>query len=195
MLDWLKEILGDSYTEDIDKRVSERVGKDFVPRADFNEKNNALKTANATITERDTQLEELKKATGDAAELTKQIESLQAANKKQAEDYAAELAALKMDGAVERALTGAHARNTTAVKALLAEFLKTAELAEDGTVKGLLEEIKKLSDGEETAFLFGERQTMAGANPAGKTSQPGNQHKPMTFEQSVQAAIENQMKG
>lgn len=195
MLDWLKEILGEAYTDDIDKRVSERVGKDFVPRADFNEKNNALKAANATIAERDTQLEELKKATGDAAELTKQIESLQATNKKQAEDHAAEMAALKLDGAVERALTGAHARNTTAVKALLSEFLKSAELAEDGTVKGLSDEIKKLSDGEDTSFLFGERQTMAGANPAGKTSQPGAQHKPMTFEQSVQAAIENQMKG
>lgn len=195
MLDWLKEILGDAYTEDIDKRVSERVGKDFVPRKDFNEKNEALKTANTTIAERDKQLEDLKKSTGDAAELTEQIETLQAANKKQAEDHAAEMAAIKLDGAVEKALSGAHARNATAVKALLAEFLKSAELAEDGTVKGLSDEIKKLSDGEDTAFLFGEKPGVSGANPAGKSAPPGGQRKPMTFEQSVQAAIENQMKG
>ena len=36
MLDWLKTILGDAYTEEIDKKVSEEIGKGFVARADFN---------------------------------------------------------------------------------------------------------------------------------------------------------------
>ena len=36
MLEWLKTILGDHYTEDIDKQISAEIGKGFVARADFN---------------------------------------------------------------------------------------------------------------------------------------------------------------
>lgn len=49
MLEWLKTILGDHYTEDIDKQISTEIGKGFVARADFNAKNDELKTANTTI--------------------------------------------------------------------------------------------------------------------------------------------------
>lgn len=35
MLEWLKTILGDMYTEDIDKKVSAEIGKNFVSKADF----------------------------------------------------------------------------------------------------------------------------------------------------------------
>ena len=51
MLEWLKTILGDHYTEDIDKQISAEIGKGFVARADFNSKNDELKTANDTIKE------------------------------------------------------------------------------------------------------------------------------------------------
>ena len=49
---------------------------------------------------------------------------------------------------------GAKAKNNTAVKALLVDFIGKAELAEDGTVKGLDDEVKKLVEGKDTAFLF-----------------------------------------
>lgn len=49
MLDWLKTIVGDHYTEDIDKQVSAEIGKGFVAKADFNAKNDELKKANDTI--------------------------------------------------------------------------------------------------------------------------------------------------
>ena len=51
MLEWLKTIRGDHYTEDIDKQISAEIGKGFVARADFNSKNDELKTANDTIKE------------------------------------------------------------------------------------------------------------------------------------------------
>ena len=34
-MDWLKEILGDSYTDDIKKKAAEEIGKQFVSRADL----------------------------------------------------------------------------------------------------------------------------------------------------------------
>lgn len=35
---WLKEIIGDAYTEDMDAAACQAIGKDFVARADFNAK-------------------------------------------------------------------------------------------------------------------------------------------------------------
>lgn len=49
MLSWLKEILGDSYTEDTEKKISQEIGKNFVAKADFNAKNDVLKKHGAFL--------------------------------------------------------------------------------------------------------------------------------------------------
>ena len=61
MLEWLKDLLGDSYTEEMDKKISEQIGKDFVARSDFNATNEAKKQLEVQIKERDKQLAGLKK--------------------------------------------------------------------------------------------------------------------------------------
>mgnify|MGYP000458357928 FL=1 len=66
MLEWLKPILGDSYNDEIDKRVSQEIGKNFVSKTDFNLKSEALKTAEKNLEERDRQLNGLKESSGDA---------------------------------------------------------------------------------------------------------------------------------
>lgn len=38
MLDWLKEILGDNYSEEIDKKVSAKIGENFVSRTGCKQK-------------------------------------------------------------------------------------------------------------------------------------------------------------
>lgn len=141
-------------TEEQANKVMEGLNGSFVTKTRFNEVNTELTKAKATITERDGQLEALKKSGADATALQAQITQLQADNKKKDEDHAAELKALKISNAVELALTGAKAKNNTAVKALLADFIAKAELTEDGTVKGLDDEVKKLVEGKDTAFLF-----------------------------------------
>lgn len=141
-------------TEEQANKVMEGLNGSFVTKARFNEVNAELSAAKKAIGERDAQLETLKKASGDTKALQDQITQLQADNKKKDEDHANELKALKIGNAVELALTGAKAKNNTAVKALLAGFIDKAELAEDGTVKGLDDEVKKLVDGKDTAFLF-----------------------------------------
>ena len=178
MLEWLKTILGDGYTEEIDGKISAEIGRAFVAKQDFDGKNRELKSANDALRERDRQLEELKTAGGDAAALREQITQLQAANAAKDEAHAEELAALRLDAAVDRALSEAHAKNPATVKPLLAAFLKDAKAEEDGTVRGLADEIKKLSGSQDTAFLF-EAKTetkqpqMAGAAPAGSGSIQG----------------------
>ena len=73
MLDWLKTILEDAYTDEIDKKVSEEIGKNFVARSDFNALNTEKKTLADTVKERDRQLETLKASTGDVEVLKTQI--------------------------------------------------------------------------------------------------------------------------
>lgn len=104
------------------------------------------------VSDRDKQLETLKASAGDNEALTKQIADLQAENAKVRESHESEMNQLKVDFAVEKALTGAKAKNIKAVKALL--DLADAKLDKDGNVKGLQEQIDKLAAAEDTKFLF-----------------------------------------
>lgn len=141
-------------TEEQANKVMEGLNGSFVTKARFNEVNEENKTLKAQVSERDGQIDSLKKSAGDNTELQNQITALQEANKQKDKDHANEIKALKISNAVELALSSARAKNNIAVKALLADFIGKAELAEDGTVKGLDAEVKKLVEGKETAFLF-----------------------------------------
>lgn len=152
MLDWLKTILGETYTEEMDKKVSEEIGKNFVSRSDFNTLNAEKKTLADTIKDRDKQLETLKASTGDVEALKTQIATLQTENTAAAQKHADEIKHLKVNTAVALALSTAKAKNIKAAKALL--NLDKAELADDGTVKGLAEQIKKLVESADTSFMF-----------------------------------------
>lgn len=119
----------------------------------------------ATVAERDKQLEGLKVSAGDAEKLKKQIEDLQAENKEKDKAHAEELRRLKIDNAVAAAITAAKGKNAKAIRALLE--LEKAELAEDGTVKGLAEQMEKLKKAEDSKFLFdSERRILKGTKPA-----------------------------
>ena len=153
-LEWLKTILGDGYTEDIESKIAQEIGKGFVSKADFNAVKTQQKKLEDDLKTRDTQLEELKKATGMADELPAQIAALQEQNRKDKQAHEAEVARIRLDAAVDKALTESGARNNIAVKALLAAFLRDAKVGEDGSVKGLAAEIETLAKGESTSFLF-----------------------------------------
>ncbi len=159
MLDWLKTILGDAYTEEIDKKVSEEIGKGFVARADFNTLNAEKKALADTVKDRDKQLETLKASTGDVEALKTQIATLQTENATAAKAHEDEIKRLRIDTAVELALSAAKAKNVKAVKALL--DLEKAELADDGTVKGLEDQIKKLAGAADSGFLFEQQDSQA----------------------------------
>ena len=191
MLEWLKSILGDGYTDEVDAKVSAEIGKNFVSKADFNQVNAAKKKAEDDVKARDQQLEDLKKSTGDAAALQEQITTLQNQNAEAKKTYEAELARVRLDGAVEAALTAAGAKNNTAVKALLADFLKDAKLDDSGAVKGLAAEIDTLAKADATAFLFnttdGNAQQFKGMQPgaAGGKTPPatGKEPKDMNYDE------------
>lgn len=186
-----EKLLEWGLTEEQANKVMEGLNGSFVTKSRFNEVNTELTNAKNTIKERDTQLETLKKASGDTKALQDQITQLQADNKKKDTDHAAELKNLKISNAVELALTGAKAKNNTAVKALLVDFIGKAELAEDGTVKGLDDEVKKLVEGKDTAFLFDTKapdKKFKGAKPGEKSDTPpaGDDPSKMTYDELCQ---------
>ncbi len=140
MLEWLKTILGEGYTPDIDKAVSGEIAKAYVARSDHEAQSAKLKEAETqvkqlddTVKARDKQLEDLKKSAGDNEDLQKQIDALTKQNKDQKAAYDKELATVKLTAAVDTELTAAGSKSNIAVRALLAEFLQNATV-QDGKV-------------------------------------------------------------
>ncbi|MDD4608952.1 MAG: phage scaffolding protein [Bacteroidaceae bacterium] len=151
-LEWLKTVLGTAYTEDIDKKVSEEIGKGFVARSDFNSVNEAKKTLEGQIVDRDKQLEELKKV--DSTKLQDEITRLQGENTTNKTNYEKQLAELKLGSALDVALLGAKALDVKAVK----PFINMELIKLDGDkVLGLEEQLKTIK--ESKSFLFeGEKE-------------------------------------
>lgn len=143
-------------TDELATKVLSEFGDKWIPKSRFDEVNNEMKKYRDTVTERDKQLDELKKASGDADALKKQIEELQGSNKKADEAYKAELHRLKVEMAVDKALGEARCKNIKATKSLL--DLTNADFNDDGTVKGLKKQIEGLLADESSKFLFDVQQ-------------------------------------
>lgn len=170
-----ESLMAMGLTEEQATKVMEGLNGSFVTKTRFNEVNEELKTAKATITERDGQLNALKTSGADAAALQAQITQLQADNAAKDQEHAAEIKKIRIENAVEKALTDAKAINPATVKPLLAAFLEKADLDDDGTIRGLADEIGKLAKAEGTSFLFKSddattTSTISGASPAGGSS-------------------------
>ena len=168
----LEQLMVMGLTKEQAEKVMEGLDGNFVTKTRFNEVNTELKQSKDTLKERDSQLETLKKSTGDVEALTKTITELQEANKTKDEQHQAEIKQMKFDASLNAALSAAKARNPETVKPLLKTFLDKAEL--DGeTIKGLDGEIKKLTESEDTKFLFGRRMV----SRAGLGVKPGENPK------------------
>lgn len=139
----------------------------YVPKEQLDTANTEKKHLQDDIKARDKQLEELKKSSGDNAELKKQIEGLQKANKEDAEKHTSEMKELRLTSAIKLAVAGkVHDEDMAA-----ALFDRTKlVLTEDGKVAGLEEQLKTIR--ESKGFLFkdgnggqaGQRGSGAGGN-------------------------------
>lgn len=163
----LNEILG----EELFKQVSEKLGDKkvivndggYIPKAKMDEiigSKNELKNQLGELT---SQLETLKKSSRGNEELTKQIEELQKKNG----DWEGKFKETLLTGAIKVEAMKAKAKDPTDVIAFLDK--SKLEIAEDGTVKGLEDQLKKLQ--ESKPYLFGEaaQQPGGGANPPGSS--------------------------
>lgn len=125
------------------------------------------------LTERDTQLKDLKGKVKNSDELTAEIDKLQKANKEAKEKYEADLTAQQKSFLVDKALTDAGARNAKAVSSLL--DLDSVEV-KDGQLTGLDEQLKALRESE--SYMFKEDPQPSEPQPQGGVRITGGQPKP-----------------
>lgn len=144
-------------------------------------------TLEQQLKDRDKDLKELQKNAGDNEELKKQFEELQGKYKEDTKNLNEALAASKKTAAIDLALTGFKVddkeykpKNADIIKQQLK--LDSIELADDGSIKGLDEQLKSLATGEGTSFLFdtaeAEKQPPTptftfNGNPTPQQSKPG----------------------
>lgn len=143
-----EQLIALGLTEEQAKAVAEGYGI-MIPKARLDEKIAELKTAQDLVAERDKQIEKLGKDAKGNEELQAQIAQLTEDNKKAAEEYEAKLHKERFDTALEKALTGAKARNLKALTSLL--DLDKVKL-EDKELKGLDEQLTALKESD--SYLF-----------------------------------------
>jgi myosin heavy subunit len=182
----MKELLealknGEKTIDEVLKAIDE-ADKDKVPRSRLNDKIDEVKELQEQIKGRDKQLSELSKKAKDSEELQATITQLQETNKNTAQEYTDKLSKQTFDYALEKALTGAQARNPKAVKALL----NTESIKLDGDkLLGLDEQLNGLKESD--AYLFGEAPALRGRQP----NNPGGQQNPPTQIAQLQTAYDN----
>lgn len=173
-MEWIKEILskhvGEDGKFDLDgatKEIKSEFPKNAVPKADFNDKAQKLKTASEDLTAANALVEQLKASNSGNEDLQKQIDDY----KNQLEKVNADRLADRKNAAIELALTQAGAKNITAVKALLkADEL---EMTDEG-IKGLDDKVAALKKDEGYLFQSNDpaqepkkKQFVAGGNTGG----------------------------
>lgn len=160
-----EDLIAMGLTEEQAKKVMESLDGNFVTKTRFNEVNEENKTLKKSVSDRDKQLDDLKKSSGGNAELKKQIETLQQQNADQKKAHDAEMTQLKLDNAVDAALTAAGAKNAKAVKALF--DMAKVKLSEDGKLTGWDDQLSALQKSD--AYLFEgkqqSKQTFKGYQP------------------------------
>ncbi len=169
-MEWIKNLLGKHTKEgklDMEAFMAElktEFPKNAVPKDTFNALSEAKKKLETDLQARDTQLEELKKTAGASEDLKKQIETLQADNKKKDEDYQAQLRDLTLANAVKMAVAG-----KVHDEGLVAGLIDKTKLVIDGEkIVGLEDQLKSLQ--AEKAFLF---KPADGDGDQGQKNKPG----------------------
>lgn len=154
-MEWLKELLknagfDESKVDSLISDVNKELPKHFVPKDKYNEVSEAKKQAETAVADRDKQLEDLKKSSGDAEALKAQITKLQEDNNTAKAKYEAELKDMQINAAIEKALTSAKAKHPDLLTSKIDK--EKLELLADGTVKGLEDQIKPLQESYKELF-------------------------------------------
>ena len=120
-MEWLKGILGDSYTEEIDKKISEELGRRMVAKSDFDTKNTELKAARAQLADASTTIEGLRAEGKDIETLRREVEEYKARAAKAEQDAAAQLEDYKFNSWFDGLVAKHKGRDAAVIRALAGE--------------------------------------------------------------------------
>lgn len=129
--------------------LKEEIADKYIPKSRFDEVNDAKKRLEEDVQQRDAQLAELGKTTGDIDALKTRISELQAENKQAAEDYEAKVKAMRTEDYIKTALMEAGLTDTKYLPGVKA-YLPISELDIDNVqsveaFKGKIAEAKSIT--------------------------------------------------
>ena len=131
--------------------ASKKELESYVQRSKYDLAVTEKETLEIQIKEHGKQLEELKKAAKGSEELEKKVKELQDNAAASKAKYEKQINDIQLNHAIDTALKEAKAKNAKAVRSLLD---MNDIVLDDGKVKGLDKQIKKLQEAEDSKFLF-----------------------------------------
>lgn len=169
--------LNEEQITNVLKLHKEAIDSNYIPIHRFNEVNTELKTARASLADRDKQIEGLKKFEGTAAELQTKVKELEDANKAADAKYKQELAAERKRNAVKLSLLDDAEGKPHDVEMVMSLFdFDAIEVDESGKItKGFKEQCETIR--KDKAFLFANKIDSgkpAGWKPAGTPPADGD---------------------
>lgn len=153
-----------NLTDEQINAIIEDYGKNYVSKAQFNEKNDAYKQAKQEIENLTNDISTLSEANKANEALQSQIKELQDAATKREADYNESIKTLKIDTAITKALSKSGAMNETILTGLL-DRTKIA-IGEDNTITGIQEQINALKESD--PYLF-KQDSIKGVVPGDAT--------------------------
>lgn len=153
-----------NLTEEQINAIIEDYGKNYVSKAQFNEKNDAYKQAKQEIENLTNDISTLSEANKANEALQSQIKELQDAATKREADYNENIKNMKIDTAITKALSKSGAMNETILTGLL-DRTKIA-IGEDNTITGIQEQIVALKESD--PYLF-KQDSIKGVVPGDAT--------------------------
>ena len=153
-----------NLTEEQINAIIEDYGKNYVSKAQFNEKNDAYKQAKQEIENLTNDISTLSEANKANEALQSQIKELQDAATQREADYNENIKNMKIDTAITKALSKSGAMNETILTGLL-DRTKIA-IDEDNTITGIQEQIVALKESD--PYLF-KQDSIKGVVPGDAT--------------------------
>ena len=180
----LKEIIGEELFNKLsDEKKKEYENQDlrdvsegkFVSKERFDQVNQQAKDYKKQVSERDTQITNLKEEFKDAKGLKEKVEQLEADNKKQKEDYEAQIKNINFNTALKSALATYKCKDTDYLMSKINKDL--IKLNDDGSIIGLKEQVEPFKKDHEYLFEVEPKGTgsfFTGGGEGGEHKEPSN---------------------
>lgn len=163
-----EQLLALNLSEEQCATIIEDYGKNYVSKAQFNEKNDAYKSAKKEIENLTNDINTLSKANEANEALQSQIKELQDAAAKREADYVENIKNMKIDTAIAKEVLQAGAMN----QSILTGLLDRSKITYDNeTITGIQEQIKSLKESD--PYLF-KQDSIKGVIPGEATPKTDN---------------------